>query len=221
LQVNTLNAKPRNCADNIEMSFLTILPWVLIAVLLSVLAMVYGVSHDSPELSYWSAASFALFITILSFAINRRYWRVPPGEGHKNNFAIAAARNARLMGVCYFWGAVALLAIYSLTQLSWQHGWQYAMGMALFGIVGFAFAVYLRRDGLNQYNTIFRLARFLTVAQCIGAALGLVYLIGTGKMSSLHDDWAANQVFLFGGIAIVLLSFFSLRTNKFLIQLGS
>ncbi len=180
--------------------------------------MVYGVSHGSADLSYWSALAFAIFIVALSYAINRRYWRAGQGEQKNYSIALAAARNARLMGVCYVWGAVALMAVYSLTQLRWQHGWQYALGMALFGVTGFAFAAKLKREDLNQYDLVFRLARFLTILQGIGATLGLIFLIGTGKMSSLQDDWAANHVFLFGGIAIVLLSVFSLRSNKILIK---
>ncbi len=202
------------------MSFVTILPWVLIAVLLSVLSMVYGVSHGSTDLPYWSALAFAIFIVALSYAINRRYWRAGQAgsDGKTYSISLAAARNARLMGVCYVWGAVALMAIYSLTQLRWQHGWQYALGMALFGVTGFVFASKLKREDLNQYDLVFRVARFLTIIQGIGAVLGLVYLVAMGKMSSVHDDWAANQVFLFGGIAIVLLSVFSLRSNRMLIK---
>jgi hypothetical protein len=46
---------------------------------------------------------------------------------------------------------------------------------------------------------------WLTVLHGLAALCALVYLIGTGKLATAKDDWAANDVFLFGGIAILAL----------------
>ena len=206
----------KKCADENQMSFLTILPWVLIVALLSVLGMIYGVSHEAVAMSYWAAAAFALFIVFVGYLSNRKYWRRLDGLATRYQSNIAAARNARLFGVSYLWGAVVLMAIYSLTQLHWRHGWQYALGMALLALISFIFAGLLEREDKGSRTQVQNLARILTIVQGVSAALGLIYLVGSGKMSSVRMDWAANHVFLFGGIAIVLLSVFSLRTDKIL-----
>jgi hypothetical protein len=46
----------------------------------------------------------------------------------------------------------------------------------------------------------------MTLLHAAAAAGGLVYLIGTGKLETLKGDWAANNVFLMGGLAILTIS---------------
>jgi hypothetical protein len=45
----------------------------------------------------------------------------------------------------------------------------------------------------------------LTLAHGFAALAGLAFLIGSGKLSTLKDDWAANHVFLFGATGILVL----------------
>ncbi len=43
---------------------------------------------------------------------------------------------------------------------------------------------------------------------------GLAYIVGAGKLVSEKADWAANQIFTAGGIAIALISFVSLLAHR-------
>ena len=50
----------------------------------------------------------------------------------------------------------------------------------------------------------------------IGA--GLVWLISSGKLATLRGDWAANQLFLAGGFAVICLSAIIVKTNSALAE---
>ncbi len=42
--------------------------------------------------------------------------------------------------------------------------------------------------------------------QGFAAGTGISWLIGSGKLATVKGDWAANDVFLAGGVAILCLS---------------
>ncbi len=52
--------------------------------------------------------------------------------------------------------------------------------------------------------------------QAVAIACGLIWLIASGKLSSLKGDWAANQLFLAGGFAIMCLSMIIMKTHAVL-----
>jgi hypothetical protein len=54
--------------------------------------------------------------------------------------------------------------------------------------------------------------------QGIAAVAGLVFLIGSGKLETVRPDWAANQIFLFGGLTIVGLSAIAVVTQRKLMR---
>ena len=58
----------------------------------------------------------------------------------------------------------------------------------------------------------------LTTVQGVAALVGLVFLLGSGKMGTPRDDWAANYIFLFGGLAIVGLSAIAVITQRRLLR---
>jgi hypothetical protein len=114
-----------------------------------------------------------------------------------------------LAALVYAWGASALFAVYSLSDVSWRHAFQYGSGAALFAA---GLGIYGYRLGRMQIPSIPPL--YLTVFHGLAAAGGLVYLIGGGKLDTVKGDWAANEVFLWGGIAIVALCIISVVTQS-------
>jgi hypothetical protein len=128
--------------------------------------------------------------------------------------AISAAMNATYIGAVFLWGAGALTFGYGLTELYWQHWWQYAAAMILLAGVALGYAAVLPRPGSAWAGPTWlsRMTR-LTLAQGVGAAAGLVFLIGSGKLIGDKPDWLANHVFLFGGIAIAVLSAVAVRAQ--------
>lgn len=225
-----------------HLSLQTILPWIMIAVLTSVVAMVFGVSRDDSLITLLSASGFSLFIVGMGLATNLPYWRqsgsfdeqqgarvaTPSGPAtaveHAAEYAEAAEedavsiarKNAKLFATSYIWGGMAMLAVYTLTQLRWQHGWQYALGMFVLAAVTIVFAVILNQPSSKTRAKAMAFASFLTKVQGAAALAGLVFLVGTGKLASTRADWAANYVFLFGGIAIAVLSGIALRSHRVL-----
>ena len=53
----------------------------------------------------------------------------------------------------------------------------------------------------------------LTILHGAAAFCGLVFLIGSGKLATRKDDWVANDVFLFGGLAILAICIFTAITQ--------
>ena len=50
--------------------------------------------------------------------------------------------------------------------------------------------------------------------QAAAVAAALAYLVGSGKLQTAKADWAANHVFIAGGVAIVLISIVSLLAHR-------
>lgn len=190
------------------------LPWILAAVVASIAGMVSGISADLPRFSWLSAGLFAVALIATSVEVNLPWWRDAALAQDPDAAAYAAIRNTRLIVVGYFWGALALFFIYRMTSLRWQHGLQYGAAMALI-----AWLVMLYAHFLMQPGSRLRTPRALTHATWLallhgGAALGgVLFLLVSGKIHSVKDDWAANQIFLAGGLAIVALSLVSAYTQ--------
>ena len=72
----------------------------------------------------------------------------------------------------------------------------------------------LARDGspLRTPKSL-RLAAWLAGLHGGAAIVGLGFLLGSGKMLSRKTDWAANHVFLAGGLAIIGLSALAVLTH--------
>ena len=54
--------------------------------------------------------------------------------------------------------------------------------------------------------------------QAVLIGVGLVWLIGSGKLATLKGDWAANQLFLAGGFAIMCLSMIMIKSYAVLTE---
>lgn len=191
----------------------------LIPLLMALLAAAAGVmtwaaSANAQTVSILAASAYAVALVAVAWRINdlgrwpREKLADPEAPLH------AARRNARLIGLVYAWGGVTLLAVYSLSGLRWQHGWQYGSGMALIAAIllllvhklGEAGFPLRTARGLNILNRV-------TLAHAAAAAGGLVFLVSAGKLWAGKQDWAANHVFLVGGLAVIALSLIAWRTH--------
>jgi hypothetical protein len=59
------------------------------------------------------------------------------------------------------------------------------------------------------------------MAQGFAAAVGVLILIVSGKLTAGKGDWIANLVFVAGGVAIAALSALSVRTQRRLMRLAA
>ena len=198
------------------MSFQRIAPWLIVALCLSVAVIVLGAGRGAQMLVGAAAGLFALVVLVVGLRGNQPLWS---GEQATDQTAVEAARfNAWLMAIAFVWGAIAMFAVYTLSGLRWQHGWQYGAGMALFGAFAYVFGLLLDRAGPGAQRPLLLRGLQLTLLQGIAAVAGLVFLIGSGKLETVRPDWAANQIFLFGGLTIVGLSAIAVVTQRKLMR---
>ena len=181
------------------MSLRPLLPWLLLAGALSIAAMVLGAGRGDTVNSALAVGLFAAAVIGAALWINAPLWGRSAG-GSDSAVKTALVCNVWIAAFAYAWGAIALFAVYSLSDLVWRHSWQYGLGAALFAVGVSLYAYRLDRETSTVLPPL-----HLTALHGAAAAGGLIYLVGTGKLETQRGDWAANHVFLAGGIAIVAL----------------
>jgi hypothetical protein len=195
-----------------------LLPWLLLASALSTTLMVLGAGRGDQFLPSLAAGLLVALVIGTGLGINSPLWSrtarlaMAPQDGLARIKEVLRC-NVWLAALVYAWGASALFAVYSLSDLSWRHAFQYGSGAALFAA---GLGIYGYRLGRLQTPSIPPL--FLTAIHGAAAAGGLVYLIGGGKLDTVKGDWAANEVFLWGGIAIVVICIISAVTQSRLLR---
>jgi len=194
------------------------LPWLLITLAAALFAMYLAANAVLKIEAAVAAAVFALIIVVSATRTNAPIWRQrPDATGPTPRDALF--RTTQLVMVAYLWCAIAFYAIYLGTHTRWQHGWEY--GTAILLIAG-AYGYYLRRlrdpaDNLSSPSAIERMVKFAAY-QALLISAGLIWLIGSGKLATLKGDWAANQLFLAGGFAVICLSAIIVKTNSVLTE---
>lgn len=176
---------------------------LFVAAAASVPVVVGAAAEGNQALSALAAGAFAVIALGSAVRINADPWR----KDRPATLAAEAstlARNTRLTALIYAWGATVMLAVYTLSGLKWQHGWQYGSSMALVaaGLYGYA-ALLSRESSTMRASAALRRIRALTVVHAIAAAAGLTFLVVAGKLWAGKSDWAANHVFMAGGLAVI------------------
>ena len=189
------------------------LPWLLATLAAALVAMYLATGALQKAQAATSAAAFAILLITSAIRTNSPLWR-------RGTVKIAATQREALwqttllIMLAYLWCALAFYAVYLGTTLHWQHGWEYGSAMLL---VAVGHAVYLWRlsDPNASVSTPRAIDRAVRLAGCqaIAIAFGLIWLIQSGKLSSVKGDWAANQLFLAGGFAVMCLSVITIKTN--------
>ncbi|MBU1212501.1 MAG: hypothetical protein KJ587_14680 [Alphaproteobacteria bacterium] len=189
---------------------------LVLAMLASAAAMAFAAANGAVYTCLGAALGFAIITIEIALAANRPFLKDAPGavKADKDAPLAASQQNARLMAAVYAWGALAICAIYSLTDLWWFHSWQYGSAMALIAAVLLGFE-HLLSDPDSHFRTprALDVSALLATAQASGAAVGLGFLVASGKLASTKPDWPANHVFLAGGLALVFISVASTITH--------
>lgn len=180
------------------------LPALAFAALCSAAMMWDGVSKGSFTETALSAAAFAAIAVLVGWHLNSRRWRGDDADeaGHQLE---AMRRNGQVTAMVYAWGAVAMVAMYKLTGLYWQHGLQYAAGMLLFAAMIYGWTHLSRPGGPMEQAPWPQRAAQLNVVHGSAAAIAVVIFLISGKLWANRPDWAANIVFLAGGFSIMSL----------------
>ena len=177
------------------------------------LGQVIGASIRAPWVSGTAALFLPVMTILVSLRVNAPYWR--SGEPARGSDTLIAASQSNAGLIAWTWGAGAacMLAVYLLSGLKWQHGWQYGTGMLLIAVLGFAYVRSLGTLGSpTRRPSLLTVAALMAAAQGIAAIGGIMILVLSGKVASPRGDWAANIIFVAGGLAITVLSAIAVRT---------
>jgi hypothetical protein len=210
-----LNTQDAERAKPLKQLVLTI----VMALVASVLVMVFAAARDARAIFALAATLFVVQIIFVTLRINWPLMRDGPAQGREGAVVASVLCNSVLTGLAYAWGAAAMLTVYSLSGLSWRHGWQYGAAMALVAIGVFVYTRWLSAD-----NSGLRTPRALAAVTSLGALQGLgtiaalAFLLLSGKLATPKSDWAANDIFLAGSVTLALLSLISVLSYRKLTQ---
>ena len=177
-------------------------PWLALgaAATASIGLMGAGAMPGMTGLTYAGGGLFRL----ATLAMGGQVWRAA-GAGKPRE--AVALRFASLIAAAWAWAGLAMLACYYLTDLSWQHAWQYGAAMVLIAAGITAYARARRQPGSRLAAPDADTAmRGITALQGIAALVGVVILLLSGKVEAQGRDWAANVVFIAGGLTLFALS---------------
>lgn len=185
--------------------------WLITTAVIATLAMIYAAHVTHVLLATTAAWMFAVVAVVVAVKLNASLAHT---EGESGAAIEKAALNASLMATTFGWGGSAILGAYFLTDLFWHHAWQYGLGMCLVGalIVGYRHALLVPGSRFGSPSWLTWSGR-LALLQAIAAAIGLVFLITSGKFTRHNPDWIANIVFMAGGTSIVVLSIIAYRAQ--------
>ncbi len=215
-----MSIHPQSGAYAPGISLRPLLPWLLLASALSITMIVLGAGRGDRFLPSIAAGLLVALVVGTGLGINAPLWSRTTGSSARPD-GLAAVRealrcNVWLAALVYAWGASALFAVYSLSDLVWRHGFQYGLGATIFaaslGVYGFR---------LGRVKTLPIPSLMLTAIHGFAAAGALLYLVGTGKLDTTKGDWAANEVFLWGGFAIIALCVMSAVTQTRITRSGT
>jgi len=121
------------------------------------------------------------------------------------------ASSARHMGLVWIWGAALLILSYTLLLTPWREWTHFFAAFAVVGVLCLLFASALDRDAASGSDdqTMLKLGRMLTIGQVVGMLAMLIGIaIDPDKsiVTKARTDWAANIVFVFGGLALLAIS---------------
>lgn len=195
------------------------------ALRLGALAIALGllVFTASRELVYLHAAIcilVALALTIAAVVGHR------DAEVSGASTGLILGGDAGNMGWIWGFGALAMAAMYGPKILDWKEWWHFVLGFAAAALSSFYFAGRLRGMSENDSGSnLLKITRYLSIAQIVGMVAVIVGLVIDGKMDRLgltfsgprHNppaDWAANNVFFFSAMALLVVNWVSLGTKR-------
>ena len=195
------------------------LPVILLAFVVSIMVAVLAAGRGSGWTLALAVALFAIQMLFVVVRLNVPFWGEKPPATDVSPAITCAQSNAVLAALVYSWGAIAMLAIYSLTALSWRHWWQYGGAMLLIAGAIFLYA-YVLTAGRESYRNqrALEVLTGLTAAQGIAVVVAILWLLLSGKTYTLRGDWAANEIFIGGAAMLATLSAVSVLTLRKLMQ---
>lgn len=193
------------------MTAFSIIGWALVLGL--GLAGVYFSAVAGEPLGLLASAAFPTLLLALA-AISKRRGLVRSAAAPSRIESVTA----RYMGLVWLWGAAALVLVYVLV-LSWREWPHFSAAFAGAGVLCLGFSALLAKDAARGHDdaTLLRLGRYLGIGQLAGMIVTLTGLAIDPDKEFLHTgdaDWAGNGIFLFGALALAVISAHALIDAK-------
>ncbi len=191
--------------------------WILsITVSVAMLVLTAAAKVSNPGMAYGHmviAGASALCFALVAIRDTRTLV-----EAGASRSAVSAS-SAWFMGYVWTWGALGLLITYASGVAAWHEWLHFFLAFAVAGAAALFFANLLQRDA-NAGKTddaILKVSRYLAYAQFFGMLAVMIGLIVDGKMTRFlvprHGDWAANNIFFFGALALAAISAYALKVS--------
>jgi hypothetical protein len=181
--------------------------WML-AFTLSICLSVVGAAMDLTYLHMGVTALVTLAIAVVAVQAHRRL-----STQHAGRSALAAT-TARHTGLIWAWAAAALLVTYGFI-LEWREAWVFTIGLCVVAAMCLALSHMFERDAAagREDLTMLGLGRSLNLLQIVGMIIAMIGLIADRKFGLAPDitrpDWAANNIFFFGALAVAAIGIHS------------
>ncbi len=182
----------------------SILIW-LMAFTIALVATVLSAAADDRMLHLAITALVSLSIAVVGV----QSYRTQALSG-ANRSALASS-TARSIGLVWIWAALALILTYQFI-LVWREAVIFTVGLLIVGGLCFGLSVMFRKDAEagHEDEAMLKFARMLNLIVMVGMLIAMLGLVADGKFlfikSATNTDWAANNIFFFGALAVALLS---------------
>lgn len=191
-------------------------PILLLTMLASIAVMYLCAVNGSVPTFFIASGLYALTAVIAGLRLNSPIWNPSP-KREIRSAAQGIVYSTNLIASVYVWAGFSLLVVYPWSGLTWRHGWQYGGAMLLAATLLIIYAWHLNRtDSPLKTPKLLDGAIAGAALHVLGIGGALIYLIGSGKLETTKSDWAANHIFIAGGVALILLSIFEIRSHLIL-----
>jgi hypothetical protein len=187
--------------------------WMM-ALTVSTCITILSAAAEMPELHLAVTAIVSLAIAIVAVQMHRQ--AMASGATR----SALASSTSRYIGLIWIWAGSAILATYEFI-LQWRESWQFVAGCLFVGCVCLGLAMSFDRDDKagREDETMLMLGRNLNLLQMVGMLMAVIGLIADNKFvllatRPLKSDWAANNIFFFGALAVALIGAHALISEK-------
>lgn len=190
----------------------SLITWML-TLALALSAIIISAAAGRSEVHLATTALVSLVIAVLGIREDRA---LRAANASKSTIA---ASTARYMGLVWTWGALGLLMTYFFLLPAWKEWWHFFIAFAAVGVLCIFFAATLQRDAEagKDDETMLRLGRALTWGQFIGmliTVIGIMIDPDKSLLNTARPDWAANNIFMFGALALAAISASALLAER-------
>lgn len=183
------------------------------ALLVSSLGLAFAARYDSRWLAGFLSTSACAAILIAA-AHTLLQHRIQNG-GAPNRLVDLIRAFSELFALTCLWAAASLFLSYGAAGLRWQHGWQYALLFFLLSLVHGAFVLLPNKlRAPERRMALVRWALSGLKIETFSVFVALAWLIGSGKIWTVRNDWLANDVFFGSGFAVLGLAYLLLRESR-------